>query len=510
MNRMLMADKFCRRMGRNSRCQCCPQRPILQVQVTAFGVGDHVLGLCASEGLRRQHPDHDVVYCAKNHGLGEWVRLFGGYDHLVSRPLTGVTTYQPHETYPLQTVHQTQPNRWTWYSTVTGAPCVLPDEVALPAEAVRWAKKYAGAVVLAPWSHWRDRCWPLGCWEPLEWMLMKRGCRVVILDVERDRNATLKSELVIGESPARVAALIRAASCVVGNDSGMVHVAGMVRTPAVALCSAIAGEKVFGLYPPVTVLNSPLSCADHHWDDRVHPRPDCSGRPCIGLQSITPERVLQAVEHATCRRAWDHTLLTPAKLAALRRAARETAHLEGDMAEVGVFKGGSALAMASACPDKTIHLFDTFSGLPHDDTDGPHRKGEFAGSQLEVGRLLADYKADIHVGMFPETARGLEDKRFSIVHLDADLYQTTRDALAWFWPRMMENGVIVLDDAFGWTNTPGVDRAIAESGLPVEQAAQHQAWIRKRAEAPPAVTNRPVRHAAPKRVRRPVKRCCGK
>jgi O-methyltransferase len=45
--------------------------------------------------------------------------------------------------------------------------------------------------------------------------------------------------------------------------------------------------------------------------------------------------------------------------------ARQALRLPGEVAEVGVYKGGSAYLMdAIFDPDIPIHLFDTFAGMP--------------------------------------------------------------------------------------------------------------------------------------------------
>jgi len=61
--------------------------------------------------------------------------------------------------------------------------------------------------------------------------------------------------------------------------------------------------------------------------------------------------------------------------------------------------------------------------------------------------LLAPYPAvHIHAGIFPDSARGLEGERFSFVHIDLDLEPSTRDALAFFYPRLATGGIIIGDD----------------------------------------------------------------
>ena len=45
-------------------------------------------------------------------------------------------------------------------------------------------------------------------------------------------------------------------------------------------------------------------------------------------------------------------------------AAKITGKVTGDIAEVGVYKGGSAKIICSAKGDRHLHLFDTFAAFP--------------------------------------------------------------------------------------------------------------------------------------------------
>jgi len=64
-------------------------------------------------------------------------------------------------------------------------------------------------------------------------------------------------------------------------------------------------------------------------------------------------------------------LLNHAEACQLINAVEATANVPGDLAEVGVFDGASArLVLDHAPKHKTLHLFDTFQGLPDiDDVD---------------------------------------------------------------------------------------------------------------------------------------------
>jgi hypothetical protein len=134
----------------------------------------------------------------------------------------------------------------------------------------------------------------------------------------------------------------------------------------------------------------------------------------------------------------------------------------GDIAEFGTMSGRTAagLARSIASCDKHLRnaselyghaprklvLFDSFVGLPEvgkESVDGqsPHvmngvwSKGSLKGvSQQELATMIAPYlprdRFEIHSGWFADTVPALgSDRRFSLVHVDSDLYQSAIDVL---------------------------------------------------------------------------------
>ena len=55
-------------------------------------------------------------------------------------------------------------------------------------------------------------------------------------------------------------------------------------------------------------------------------------------------------------------------------------------------------------------------------------------------------QAVIRRGYFPDTAAGLEQERFCLVSLDADLYAPILSGLIFFYPRLVPGGMILLHD----------------------------------------------------------------
>jgi O-methyltransferase len=133
----------------------------------------------------------------------------------------------------------------------------------------------------------------------------------------------------------------------------------------------------------------------------------------------------------------------------------------GDLAEVGVFRGGSARLICEVKGGRTLHLFDTFEGLPKaGEWDQKFQEGGFASSLTEVRAYLQGFpNVHFHAGLFPETARGLESLTFSFVHLDVDLYESTLSGLEWFYPRMSRGAILISHD---YSTADGVRKAFED------------------------------------------------
>jgi len=156
--------------------------------------------------------------------------------------------------------------------------------------------------------------------------------------------------------------------------------------------------------------------------------------------------------------------------------------MPGDIAECGCWKGHSTAMVAETLQaggwDKDFWVLDSFEGGLSDkvaadrtvrgDTT-PERtleqKLSFASRLEEVAAVLQPYPfVSLHKGWIPavfDSVPALADRRFSLVHVDVDLYEPTRDSLAFFGPRMHEGGLIVIDD-YGSANFPGCRVAVDE------------------------------------------------
>ena len=137
--------------------------------------------------------------------------------------------------------------------------------------------------------------------------------------------------------------------------------------------------------------------------------------------------------------------------------------MEGDIAEVGVYAGSSTKLICEAKGTKRFHICDTFAGLPEPTAEdgGVEKQGSFACSLDSIKQYLAGYdNLEYHVGFCPDSVRGkLDDTRFCFVHLDVDLYSSTKECLEYFFPRLVPGGVLVSHD---YSILEGVRKAFTE------------------------------------------------
>jgi len=151
------------------------------------------------------------------------------------------------------------------------------------------------------------------------------------------------------------------------------------------------------------------------------------------------------------------------KLHVLYQLIQSTSNVVGDIAEVGVYRGGSAKFLVEIGKGKQVYLFDTFAGMPEVSDKDMHKEGDFASTSLEaVERFLGDHdNLSLFKGIFPETAEAIDDKRFSLVHIDVDIYQSVKDCSEFFYYKMNPGGVMLFDD-YGALICPGAREAVDE------------------------------------------------
>jgi predicted O-methyltransferase YrrM len=132
-------------------------------------------------------------------------------------------------------------------------------------------------------------------------------------------------------------------------------------------------------------------------------------------------------------------------------SASEMCPRDGLVLEFGVAAGRSINRLADKLPDRTIHGFDAFKGLP--ETWRPiFKKGHFAQAIPEVRANVR-----LHVGWFEETLPGFVaehgSQSIALLHVDCDLYSSTKSIFAHLGGMIREGTIVVFDEYFnyaGW------------------------------------------------------------
>ncbi len=146
---------------------------------------------------------------------------------------------------------------------------------------------------------------------------------------------------------------------------------------------------------------------------------------------------------------------------------------EGDYAELGTYQGGTARWIwRLRRPDTKLYCFDTFDGFTQTDLDieREHRpdhgwtRTSFKPTTMDEVRrtILLDEVTDKLIlvqGKVPDTLSDYDDLRLRFVHVDMDLYEPTRHAISWLWPRLVPGGVAIFHDYAAFI---GVKHAVDE------------------------------------------------
>jgi hypothetical protein len=136
----------------------------------------------------------------------------------------------------------------------------------------------------------------------------------------------------------------------------------------------------------------------------------------------------------------------------------------GDLIEAGVWRGGVGILMrgilsAYGVDDRSVWLADSFQGLPAPDPERypadqgsrSHEVEALAVSVEEVRENFRRYRLlddNVHFveGWFRSTLPSLRDRKWAVVRLDADMYESTMDGLVNLYDGLSPGGFFISDD----------------------------------------------------------------
>lgn len=169
------------------------------------------------------------------------------------------------------------------------------------------------------------------------------------------------------------------------------------------------------------------------------------------------------------KRAAPYTMISPERGYAVYQGVDYLLRrdLPGELVECGVWKGGTCMLMAllllkRGVRDRTIRLYDTFSGMTE---PGPEDRiassgqavserwtpGWWAVGQEEVRKNLEEtgYPAENILTVAGDVCLTLEESRpeeIALLRLDTDWYESTRAELEALYPLLQSEGVLIIDD----------------------------------------------------------------
>ena len=210
---------------------------------------------------------------------------------------------------------------------------------------------------------------------------------------------------------------------------------------------------------------------------------------------------LDAEAKDTVLKTRGYTMLDPEKLYAFIQAIRyiEKHAIQGDIVECGVWRGGAVMAAALTllqleAKKRKFYLYDTFSGMTRPTEkdnampgaggiDVPqkfkqHQTGEDSSdwccaSLDDVKKNLSTipYDQDKFVlieGKVEDTLTEVVPDTISILRLDTDWYESTKQEMLCLMPHLQPNGVLIIDDYYRWSGSKqAVDEYLDLHQIPI-------------------------------------------
>lgn len=153
--------------------------------------------------------------------------------------------------------------------------------------------------------------------------------------------------------------------------------------------------------------------------------------------------------------------------------------ISGDFVECGVWRGGSAMLIAMMLKnrnvrDRKLYLYDTFEGMSAPTADDKDFRGQQATQLMEKNAdnketsvwCLADLREVKHnmgltalpadqivyvQGKVEDTIPAtLPTGDIALLRLDTDWYESTWHELVHLYPRLVEHGILIIDDYGHW------------------------------------------------------------
>jgi predicted O-methyltransferase YrrM len=126
----------------------------------------------------------------------------------------------------------------------------------------------------------------------------------------------------------------------------------------------------------------------------------------------------------------------------------EVSNDEGLFLEFGVYKGNSINRLAKIKPNVTFYGFDSFIGLPEHWRPAARRGAFSTGGELPPVRSNVKLIRGFYADTLPAFVAAHATKTISFMHVDCDLYSSTKTILAETKALLAPGTIIVFDEYF--------------------------------------------------------------
>jgi O-methyltransferase len=203
---------------------------------------------------------------------------------------------------------------------------------------------------------------------------------------------------------------------------------------------------------------------------------DLYQRALLATGMSTPD--LTPTEREIIARARPYTMTSFARLVALVQAVQHVVRsgIPGPIAECGVWRGGSMMAVAGTLlaegdTTRDLYLYDTFEGMSSPGEQDVDFSGIPAATRFRKASKrkqswcyasMEDVQANLESTGYPQdrmhfikgkvenTLPQSAPETLSILRLDTDWYESTRHELECLYPRLEQGGILIIDDYGHW------------------------------------------------------------
>ena len=163
-----------------------------------------------------------------------------------------------------------------------------------------------------------------------------------------------------------------------------------------------------------------------------------------------------------------HACQTYTEFKLIYECIKKCQNLSGAFAEIGVYEGfTSEYIFRLKNPDRRFFVCDTFTGLADvcgEDVSLGIPNGLLAVSFerfCSINDFVSDSSVQIVQGYFPESAtQEMDESKYAFVMIDADTYTSTLKSLDYFYPKMVNGGILMVHDYINHSGTAGVKKAV--------------------------------------------------